>query len=100
MVISVNWGVFIWASTHDHVVDTSLGYFINPLVLIGLGVRGAGRAAPSRAVGAAWRLPLAAVVGLTIDYGRPPLGSADAGLLVRHVRPDEATGRRSAPSRA
>jgi chloramphenicol-sensitive protein RarD len=37
-VVSVNWGVFIWAVANDHVVDASLGYFINPLVSIALGV--------------------------------------------------------------
>ncbi len=37
-IVSVNWGVFIWAVDNDHVVDASLGYFINPLVSIALGV--------------------------------------------------------------
>lgn len=37
-VVSVNWGVFIWGVANDHVVDASLGYFINPLVSIALGV--------------------------------------------------------------
>jgi chloramphenicol-sensitive protein RarD len=70
-VISVNWGVFIWASTHDHVVDTSLGYFINPLVLIGLGVVLLGeRLRPAQWVGLA--IAAAAVVELSIDHGRPP----------------------------
>jgi chloramphenicol-sensitive protein RarD len=38
VIVSVNWGVFIWAVDNDHVVDASLGYFINPLVSIALGV--------------------------------------------------------------
>ena len=37
-VVSLNWGVFIWAVSVDHVVDASLGYFINPLVSVALGV--------------------------------------------------------------
>ncbi len=37
-IVSVNWGVFIWAVANDHVVDASLGYFINPLVSVALGV--------------------------------------------------------------
>lgn len=37
-VVSVNWGTFIWAVDHGHVVECSLGYFINPLVSIALGV--------------------------------------------------------------
>lgn len=38
LVVSVNWGVFIWAVANDLVVDASLGYFINPLVSVALGV--------------------------------------------------------------
>ena len=38
LMISVNWGIFIWAVTHDHVLQSSLGYFINPLVNVLLGV--------------------------------------------------------------
>ena len=30
-----NWGIYIWAVTHGHVVDAALGYFINPLVTRG-----------------------------------------------------------------
>ncbi|MEZ0095794.1 EamA family transporter RarD [Streptacidiphilus sp. EB129] len=37
-LISVNWGMYIWAVNSGHVVETSLGYFINPLVTIGFGV--------------------------------------------------------------
>lgn len=32
LLVSVNWGLFIWAINNGHVVDSSLGYFINPLV--------------------------------------------------------------------
>ena len=70
-VISVNWGVFIWASTHHHVVDTSLGYFINPLVLIGLGVFVLGERL-RRAQWVGLIIAAAAVVELTVDLGRPP----------------------------
>ncbi|MDX1592679.1 MAG: EamA family transporter RarD [Gammaproteobacteria bacterium] len=38
LLISVNWLVFIWAIAHDRVLDASLGYFINPLVNVVLGV--------------------------------------------------------------
>ncbi len=37
-LIGVNWGVFIWAVNHGHVLESSLGYFINPLVSVALGV--------------------------------------------------------------
>lgn len=36
-VITVNWGVYIWAVNADRIVDASLGYFINPLVNVLIG---------------------------------------------------------------
>jgi chloramphenicol-sensitive protein RarD len=38
VVIGINWGVYIWAVNNDHVLEGSLGYFINPLVTVALGV--------------------------------------------------------------
>jgi chloramphenicol-sensitive protein RarD len=38
VLIAVNWGLFIWAVTADRIIDTSLGYYINPLVSFMLGV--------------------------------------------------------------
>jgi chloramphenicol-sensitive protein RarD len=38
VIIGVNWGVYIWAVNNDHVLEGSLGYFINPLVTVALGV--------------------------------------------------------------
>lgn len=38
VVVTVNWGTYIWAVNAGHVVETSLGYFINPLFTILLGV--------------------------------------------------------------
>lgn len=37
VLVAANWLVFIWAVTRDHLVDASLGYFLNPLVNILLG---------------------------------------------------------------
>lgn len=70
-LVSVNWGIYIWAVNHHHVVETSLGYFINPLVSVMLGVVFLGerlRRGQWIAVGIA----TLAVVVLTIDYGRLP----------------------------
>ena len=70
-VLSINWGVFIWAVNSGQVVETSLGYFINPLVSVLLGVVLLGerlRAVQWVAVGIA----TTAVGVLTVDYGRPP----------------------------
>ena len=38
LLITANWCIFIWAVTHDHIVDSSFGYYINPLVSVLLGV--------------------------------------------------------------
>lgn len=38
MLISVNWGTYIWAVNAGHVIDASLGYFLNPLVTVLFGV--------------------------------------------------------------
>jgi chloramphenicol-sensitive protein RarD len=37
-LISVNWLIYVWGVTHGHVIETSLGYFIGPLVNVVLGV--------------------------------------------------------------
>ncbi|WP_234527742.1 MULTISPECIES: EamA family transporter RarD [unclassified Streptomyces] len=70
-VITVNWGVYIWAVNSGHVVEASLGYFINPLVTIAMGVlllKERLRTAQWAAVG----IGALAVVVLTVGYGRPP----------------------------
>jgi chloramphenicol-sensitive protein RarD len=70
-VITLNWGVYIWAVNAGHVVESSLGYFINPLVTIAMGVvllKERLRPAQWAAVGIAF----AAVVVLAVGYGRPP----------------------------
>lgn len=36
-LVSINWGVYIWAVNAGHIVDASLGYFINPLVNVAIG---------------------------------------------------------------
>ncbi len=38
VLISINWLAFIWAIANDHVIEASLGYFINPLLSILLGM--------------------------------------------------------------
>lgn len=38
VLIALNWGIFIWAVTADRIIETSLGYYINPLVSFVLGV--------------------------------------------------------------
>lgn len=38
VLIGINWGLFIWASMNSHVLDSSLGYYITPLLNVALGV--------------------------------------------------------------
>lgn len=38
ILISVNWGIYIWAINNGHIVEASMGYFINPLFNVLLGV--------------------------------------------------------------
>lgn len=38
VLITVNWGLYIWSVNHEHVVDASLGYFITPLLSVAMGV--------------------------------------------------------------
>jgi chloramphenicol-sensitive protein RarD len=71
VVIAVNWGVYIWAVNHGHVVEAALGYYINPLVTVLLGVVLLGERL-RRAQWVAVGLATCAVVALTIDVGRPP----------------------------
>ncbi|HEX8497103.1 MAG TPA: EamA family transporter RarD [Actinomycetales bacterium] len=69
--IAANWGVYIYGVNSGQVVETALGYFINPLVTVLLGVvllRERLRRLQWAAVG----LGAVAVVVLTVDYGHPP----------------------------
>jgi chloramphenicol-sensitive protein RarD len=70
-LISINWLVYVWAVTHSHVVDTSLGYYINPLVNVLLGVL----VLRERLNGAQWTaigIAALAVLYLALLAGRPP----------------------------
>lgn len=71
ILISINWLVYIWATNNGHVVEASLGYYINPLVMIGFGIiilKEKMRALQWSAVGIA----TFGVLVLAIDYGRLP----------------------------
>ena len=70
-LISVNWGIYIWAATHGHVVDAALGYFVTPLVTVALGVV-VFRERIGRWQLVALGLAVLAVVVLTAEVGSPP----------------------------
>lgn len=71
LLIAVNWGVYVWAVSDGRIVESALGYFINPLVSVFLGVV----FLSERLRTAQWVAVLFAVAGviwLTIDLGQLP----------------------------
>lgn len=98
LAIAFNWGLYIWAVNAGHVIETSLGYFINPLISVVLGVL----VLKERLRGLQWLAVGCAAIGvawLTIDAGRPPwiaLGLACSfalyGLLRKLISVDPVAG--------
>lgn len=98
VLIAANWLTFVYGVNSGHVVETSLGYFVNPLVSVLLGVvvfHERLRRLQWVAVGIA----ALAVVVLTVDYGRPPwialtlaLTFGLYGLMKKLVRVEAAPG--------
>ncbi|WP_135448761.1 EamA family transporter RarD [Tabrizicola caldifontis] len=71
-LISVNWGIYVWAIGSGHALDAALGYYINPLFSIFLGAALL-RERIGRMQGVAIGLAAVAVAILTWDAGRLPL---------------------------
>lgn len=71
VLVSVNWGTYIWAVNAHHVVESSLGYFINPVVSILFGVViFHERLRPMQ--WSAVAIAVVAIVVITVDVGRLP----------------------------
>ncbi|MCA0873634.1 EamA family transporter RarD [Seohaeicola saemankumensis] len=70
-LITVNWGIYVWAIATGHAVEAALGYFINPLFSVLLGAVLLGERL-NRTQIAALALAALAVVILTVDAGRLP----------------------------
>jgi chloramphenicol-sensitive protein RarD len=71
LLLAVNWTIYVAAVVAHHVAEASLGYFLNPIVTVAIGVivlRERLRSLQWLAVA----IGLAAGVYLTIDFGRPP----------------------------
>lgn len=71
LLISINWLVYIWATNNEHVVEASLGYYINPLIIISFGVI----FLKEKMRPLQWAAVSIATIGvlvLTFDYGRLP----------------------------
>ncbi len=71
-LISVNWGIYVWAIGAGHALDTALGYFINPLFSILLGAVLL-KEKLKRTQIAALALVVVAVLILTVEAGRLPV---------------------------
>ena len=97
LLIAFNWGLYIWAVNAGHVVETSLGYFINPLIYVVLGVLVL-RERLTRLQWVGVGFAFAGVAWLTWQAGSPPwiaLGLAlsfGAYGLLRKVVSVEAVG--------
>jgi chloramphenicol-sensitive protein RarD len=70
-LISVNWGIYVWAIGSGHALDAALGYYINPLFSVALGALLLGERL-GRAQMAAIALAAVAVVILTVAQGEVP----------------------------
>ncbi|RWC50138.1 MAG: EamA family transporter RarD [Mesorhizobium sp.] len=70
-LISVNWGIYVWAIAVDRTVETALGYYINPLVSVVVGALLLGERLDRMQI-AAVVLAAVAVAVLTIEGGRLP----------------------------
>lgn len=71
VLVSINWLIYIWATNNGHVVEASLGYYINPLIIIAFGII----LLKERMRKMQWAAVAIASIGvlvLTIDYGRLP----------------------------
>ncbi|MFA0924437.1 EamA family transporter RarD [Xanthomonas fragariae] len=98
VAIAFNWGLYIWAINAGHVIEASLGYFINPLLSVLLGVL----VLKERLRRIQWVAVVCAAAGvlwLTLDAGAPPwiaLGLAFSfgayGLLRKLVSVDSVAG--------
>jgi chloramphenicol-sensitive protein RarD len=98
LFISSNWGVYIWAVNAGHVLEASLGYFVNPLVSVLLGVVFL-REPLTRRQGIAIALAAAGVLALVVRAGRVPwialvlaLTFGMYGLLRKQLRVDPVAG--------
>ena len=71
VIVSMNWGVFIYAVNSGQLIEASLGYFINPLVSVLLGMVFLGEKLNKIQI-AAFALAMIGVAYLTLNYGHFP----------------------------
>ncbi|MEI9406150.1 EamA family transporter RarD [Mesorhizobium argentiipisi] len=71
VLISINWGIYVWAIAVDRTVETALGYYINPLVSVVVGAVLLGERLDRLQI-AAVALAMIAVTVLTVEAGKLP----------------------------
>jgi len=98
LLITGNWFIYIWAVNSDHVVDASLGYYINPLVSVLLGIIFLKERLTATEI-TSFVLAAIGVSILTISYGSFPwvafalaLSFGVYGLLKKLIKADSAIG--------
>lgn len=96
--ISINWYLYIWAVTHERIIETSLGYYINPLLSVIFGVIFF-KESLNRAQWVATGIAFIAVLILSINYGTVPwiailiaLSFATYGVLKKKITFDATRG--------
>jgi chloramphenicol-sensitive protein RarD len=98
VLISINWITYVWGVNNGHVVESSLGYFINPLVNVLLGVVILSERL-NRAQWTAVTIATLGVIWLTVQAGRLPwialtlaASFGTYGLIRKVVKVDAITG--------
>lgn len=98
LFVSINWFTYIWAVNSDHVVEASLGYFINPFFMVLLGVVALKERLDLWQIISLF-IALAGVVLTTLEYGKVPwvalvlaLSFALYGLVKKLMNLDSLTG--------
>jgi chloramphenicol-sensitive protein RarD len=92
IILAGNWLIFIWAINHGHVLQSSLGYYINPLISVLLGMVIL-RERLRRAQIVALLMATVGVLQLTIQFGQFPWIALTLGMtfgfygLIRKVAP-------------
>ncbi|MGX1193568.1 chloramphenicol-sensitive protein RarD [Metabacillus sp. SLBN-84] len=71
VLISINWYLYIWAVNHNHILETSLGYYINPLISVLLGMIFL-KERLNKWQYASFGLAAAGVLFMTLQYGKFP----------------------------
>ncbi|WP_060209218.1 EamA family transporter RarD [Sporosarcina koreensis] len=98
VLITANWFTYIWAVNHDYIVQTSLGYYFNPLVSVLLGIIFL-KEKLSSSQKVAFLLAFTGVIILTVSYGRIPwialclaITFAIYGFIKKNIKLDALRG--------